>query len=923
MDASKLVSTIANYMTLLKHEMLILSTLLFAASVSASCNYITQQPNQYCWDLAQACQITADQLYQYNPNLKTDCSGLIAGQKVCCTSGGLAPSPNPDGSCAVYKAQAGDYCNKIAADHGLSVDQLLQYNQQTWGWLGCENLQLDMNICISSGTPPRPTPDPTATCGMTAPGDLYGKGCPLNACCSQWGYCGVSEEFCATKTSVTNNPGTTGCQSHCEIGYHANTGPPSEFIKIGYYETWNLNRACSRMDMTQLQTLIDQEHYTHIHYAFGVISDYNAKVEDMTMWNQFLALRNVKKVISFGGWAFSTEDGTRPIFGDAVLTDQFVHSLVNMAAQYNLDGIDIDWEYPGATDLKGWADSTPTVHPNDGENYVNFLTKLRAALPSHVSVSICAPASFWYLKNFPIDRMNAHLDYIVFMTYDLHGQWDINIESLGPKLLSHVNKTETINALAMITKAGMDSNKVVMGVASYGRAFWQSDPNCSGPTCTFTAQGATPGQCTKESSYLGYGEIEDIILSGNIRNMYYDAESDSDILLYNTNDWVAYTNLTTTMPRRYEMARNMNLKGTVEWAVDLRAGGSNIEESNDWGTGGYSYYDDDEYEALYSIEGCPDNIQTLDDADNVEGRCVFYALTQAMYKMLDSDVNKFNTMMDPNIEYTYTKLYTEKYKPYVFDIAKIDHRDFFDTSTIDNNALNKYFNCGNNCQNGGSVSLQISLDNLTDVFSKEVGQPYAFMNADYQFPYAFDYDRGQNMIQFTNFPIVNPEESFPDPSDYIIKNKDNILNTHIFMLASMYNKEDIDFEEVYYSTIYNVLAVHEAVEGMKQIMEIEIVVGFVPTIGGLLSAALGLLFTFADDQHDTLDIVFAAGGAIGEIASVFRMSNKLGAISSKVGSLVIGEKISSLKRFNNNPIYTRGNNIGTKAPNILSDICNI
>jgi GH18 family chitinase len=40
------------------------------------------------------------------------------------------------------------------------------------------------------------------------------------------------------------------------------------------------------------------------------------------------------------------------------------------------------------------------------------------------SVSIAAPASFWYLKAFPIDRIAAVIDYIVYMTYDLHGQWD-------------------------------------------------------------------------------------------------------------------------------------------------------------------------------------------------------------------------------------------------------------------------------------------------------------------------------------------------------------------------------------------------------------------------------------------------------------------------------------------------------------------
>lgn len=41
---------------------------------------------------------------------------------------------------------------------------------------------------------------------------------------------------------------------------------------------------------------------------------------------------------------------------------------------------------------------------------------------------MAAPASYWYLKQFPIDKMADVVDYIVYMTYDLHGQWDAGNE---------------------------------------------------------------------------------------------------------------------------------------------------------------------------------------------------------------------------------------------------------------------------------------------------------------------------------------------------------------------------------------------------------------------------------------------------------------------------------------------------------------
>ncbi len=63
----------------------------------------------------------------------------------------------------------------------------------------------------------------------------------------------------------------------------------------------------------------------------------------------------------------------------------------------------------------------PIGKADDGALYLNFLTLLKQRLGPDKSVSIAAPASFWYLRAFPIDRIAAQIDYIVFMTYDLHG----------------------------------------------------------------------------------------------------------------------------------------------------------------------------------------------------------------------------------------------------------------------------------------------------------------------------------------------------------------------------------------------------------------------------------------------------------------------------------------------------------------------
>lgn len=59
-----------------------------------------------------------------------------------------------------------------------------------------------------------------------------------------------------------------------------------------------------------------------------------------------------------------------------------------------------------------------------------MLKVVRDKLPEGKTLSIAAPASYWYLKAFPIDEIGSVVDYIVYMTYDLHGMWYLLIPKL-------------------------------------------------------------------------------------------------------------------------------------------------------------------------------------------------------------------------------------------------------------------------------------------------------------------------------------------------------------------------------------------------------------------------------------------------------------------------------------------------------------
>jgi len=164
-----------------------------------TCSYIQVASGDGCYSLSQKCGITQAQLSQYNPSDPNFCSDLQPGEYVCCSEGTLpnfAPQPNADGSCATYTVQSGDYCSAIAAANSITVDELTEYNADTWSWNGCDDLFVGIIICLSTGTPPMPAAVANSLCGPTVPGTPTPPAgtnismlnpCPLNACCDVWG----------------------------------------------------------------------------------------------------------------------------------------------------------------------------------------------------------------------------------------------------------------------------------------------------------------------------------------------------------------------------------------------------------------------------------------------------------------------------------------------------------------------------------------------------------------------------------------------------------------------------------------------------------------------------------------------------------------------------------------------------------------
>lgn len=111
-----------------------------------------------------------------------------------------------------------------------------------------------------------------------------------------------------------------------------------------------MERECLQMGVKDANT---DGSYTHIHWAFASIDPQTWKPvikQGKDQWADFKKLKE-KRILSIGGWADSTEPGKFNIIRSAILQNRetFANNLAQFAKDEGIDGIDIDWEYPGVS----------------------------------------------------------------------------------------------------------------------------------------------------------------------------------------------------------------------------------------------------------------------------------------------------------------------------------------------------------------------------------------------------------------------------------------------------------------------------------------------------------------------------------------------------------------------------------------------
>jgi chitinase len=224
---------------------------------------------------------------------------------------------------------------------------------------------------------------------------------------------------------------------------------------------------------------------TRINYAFAAIQHGRivvASADDATNLAQLTALRklnpSLRILISVGGWSGSAA------FSDVALTPQsraaFIQSALEFLKSYDLDGLDVDWEYPG---LPG---AGSRFRKEDKRNFTLLLKELRerftdasAQTHRHLLLTIAAGAFDDYISHTEMAQVQKFVDAINLMAFDYYEAGVDAVTGNHAPLFTDPADPKKDSADATVRAfeaAGVPAAKIILGVPFYGR-MWQNVPN--------------------------------------------------------------------------------------------------------------------------------------------------------------------------------------------------------------------------------------------------------------------------------------------------------------------------------------------------------------------------------------------------------------------------------------------------------------
>ncbi|MDR2924037.1 MAG: glycoside hydrolase family 18 protein [Treponema sp.] len=275
------------------------------------------------------------------------------------------------------------------------------------------------------------------------------------------------------------------------------------------------------------------------------------------LWDEVTELREtrpgLKITLSVGG---ASEKGFSNMAADVGKRSAFIADVCAWMRRRNLDGVDIDWEFP--------------ANAAERQNYITLLREMRNALNDledengkQYSLSTAVSAAY----NASMTAAAEIADSLKVMNYDYYGSWS-NTTGHNANLYNNSRKKSdqsTDKSIRSYLNAGIPPEKIMLGVAFYGKVWNGVSPGSYEPGLfqSYTTYGTEPSWTSIKAAYLKGG-------SGYTR--YWDDTANAPFL-YNAaaKRWVTYSD-GEQMRSLAAYAKEKKLGGVFAWEYNQDAG---------------------------------------------------------------------------------------------------------------------------------------------------------------------------------------------------------------------------------------------------------------------------------------------------------------------------------------------------------------
>lgn len=293
---------------------------------------------------------------------------------------------------------------------------------------------------------------------------------------------------------------------------------------------------------------VDSSLCTHIVYGYlGITTSSEVSIPDDYLMVQqhdltkFSANKGSgKALIAIGGWGLSGNFAN--MVSDATSRSNFVNSVMTFLRKYGYDGVSLDW-------------SRNSWNENEFDDFVKLLQSLHTEFDGKYTLGITVAAR---AVNFKVPKVDNLVDFISVQTYDLHGNWEMEVGHQAPQ-------NWQVEMLREWEDAGATPHKLLLTIPLFGHTWILKDAQKTEPGAKATGPGRM-GAWSQAEGKLSYNEICTQIISNRLTPMA-DASEDGAAYVVNDKTWITFES-TLTAKQKAKNVTTEGYGGVVVQALD-------------------------------------------------------------------------------------------------------------------------------------------------------------------------------------------------------------------------------------------------------------------------------------------------------------------------------------------------------------------